>query len=243
MIVLDITKKADGLMTLLPQGKKKFAILGFAFVLLVAIVIAIAGNSPSDGPPVEAPTGSDLKDLAIARPPTGVTLRGTFTINNLIPLPCGFVVAYPESMTGAIASSPIQRDGSYKLDDVPPMPLVLVVKPKLTDEPNYEIPKHSRAMPGPPKVAVKQRGVAGQYQGRTRLQGEAKLRSLTSKQPSREALSRIKADVVTPEMDYFPEVQWLIEYAFFKYDGTNHEVQKILVPEGKKFFKMNLMVP
>ena len=241
MKILEMTTKADELMTVFPKGKKKIVISGVAALCILAILFALIGNSP-ERPSADQPrSGSDLKDLAAARPITGTSIRGTVTINNQIPLPRGFVVAYLESMNRMIASSPIQQDGTYKLDNVPPISLVLVVKPKLTDDPKIE--EASNVMPGLPDA----RNIGGKRGNSARRDPNKAEPPLFQggKQPTKAALSKIKADVVTPDMAALPEVRWLIDYAFYKFDGSNPNAHKFIVPEGEgeKIFFMPLIVP
>ena len=250
MKVLEIETKADELMTVFPRGKKKLAISGITIIFVLAIVFALLGNS-SDSLPVDQPrAGSDLSDLSAVRPTTGISISGAVTINQQIPLPCGFVVAYGSSMRHAIAACPIQRDGTYKLRDVPPGPLILVVKPKLTDDLNAKIAETSDAMPGLPRI----RKTGGNQPVKLDPRDQLKTDSLKAagppsfpngKQPSKATVSRFKASVVTPEMESIPEIRWMIDYAFYKFNGSDPHAHKFVVPEGEgeKIFFMPLIVP
>lgn len=245
MNVLEMTRGADERMIIFPRGKKKIAIAiaGAAIVLVPVLLVASSANSPDPISLLDQPkTGSDLKDLSGRRPVTGNSIRGTITINNQIPLPRGVVVAYTESMTRAVASSPIHRNGTYKLDNVPSFHLVLIVKPKLTDDANPEIAKYSNQSFSNPQNDGKRLRFGDKAQGERAKLGPP--RFLNEKRPSEDALRRVKASVVTSDMEALPEVRWMIEHAFYKYNGSNPDVKNFVAPEGEgeKIFMMNLDV-
>ena len=243
MKVLELSKQADD-MTVFPPGKKKIATIAAGLVLLLVGAVLSFGFSSTSEPQGKKIHG-DLQNLAVTKPTTGNTIRGAITINQQIPLPRGFVVAYSESMSHAVTACPLRADGNFRLENLPSSPLVLVLKSALNDVPSAKLVERSNQMPGIPDVS----DVGGKsHEGKSSspVKPAELIRIMTAKRPTKEALSRIKCDgAMTPDLAALPEVQWLIEFAFLKYGGEKHGQRKFLVPEGEgeRVYMMNLLIP
>ena len=220
-----------------PRGK--IIILGLVVVLLLILLIRF---DSSQGSETTRTWGSEVADLARGKPKSGYNVSGKVSINGNIPMAKGFVVAYLPSMRRAIAFSPLDKAGNYKMTDVPPGPFVLVIRKDLSDEPNAlkSAALDSLGVPNGFGDEVRRRSKTGFEVKMNRLGKRQAANSLVKeapaflamKTPTKASLDAVHFAELTPDWEAMPEVRWLIDAAFSKYDNML-KTSRFMPPGGE----------
>ena len=230
--------KATKLMTisLTRPDKKSLKAVG-AFVFLGFFVCTVIYVTSSDSPkqPNAIAQGSDKIDLQAPKPQTGCSVVGRVTINKQFPLGFGYVIAYDFSGTRALSSSPLDKNGRYKLENVTPAKLLLLVKREITDDPNpvfegmvSQLGESNHHATNSPELKAKKSTMA----------------DMLKKKPPKTVLDAIRSDVSSPGLEALPEVRWMTQFAFLKFShfSENHLLLVNAGP-GERVYDMDLMVP
>ena len=234
------------------RAKKIIKIVG-ACVVFGAGVAAVYWKFSDNPEPLAGgkPQGNDRDDLSGPRFKTGFDVVGTVTINKQFPLGIGYVIAYDERRSHAIASCALDKMGNYKLRDVTPGKLFLLVKREITDETNpvYQETlddlgiqvKHKEEFVQPKTGGPMMRKVG---KGETIGGAPPGMSNALRNAPSKENMERIRFEVSTPEFENMPEVKWMIQTAFMKFNHFSNKNRLVVPPgEGERKFLIDLTVP